>query len=98
MFRPTRTITVHNAAAVLDAGLRAIASGQNEFDFSEVTVVDSSAVAILVAWQRAANLQRSPLYLINLPASLQSLATLYGIAELLPSPAQVQPRADLPHH
>ncbi|MBC7500491.1 MAG: STAS domain-containing protein [Herminiimonas sp.] len=98
MFRPTLTMTVNNVSAVLDAGLRAVASGETDFDFSELTAVDSSAVAALLAWQRAAVRQKTQLVFSNVPVSLQSLATLYGVAELLPFNAATTPRTDLPHH
>lgn len=98
MFRPTLTITVNNVPAVLDAGLRAVASGETDFDFSEVTVVDSSAVAALLAWQRAAVLQKTQLVFRNVPVSLQSLATLYSVAALLPLGSAIARRTDLPHH
>ncbi|HZW22885.1 STAS domain-containing protein [Noviherbaspirillum sp.] len=93
-YRPALTLTVHNAPSVLEAGLRAIAGGQTQFDLSELTVVDSAAVATMLAWQRAALGDGKSLVFSNLPANLQSLVNLYGVAELL----QASPRADLPHH
>lgn len=98
MYRPALTLTVHNAKTVLDAGLRAIAEGQVQFDLSELTVVDSAAVATLLAWQRAAQRKGSSLVFNNVPANLQSLADLYGIAELLHPASSTASRADLPHH
>lgn len=98
MFRPALTITFNNASTVLDAGLRAIESEQREFDFSQVTAVDSAAVATMLAWTRAALLKRLDLRFINVPANLQSLASLYGVTELIPLGASVASRTDLPHH
>ena len=98
MFRPTQALTVSNAASMLEAGLHAIASGQSEIDFSDVTVVDSSAVAIVLAWQRAANAQQATLHLIGVPANLQSLAALYGVAQLLPLGMANALPAELNHH
>ncbi len=43
MFQPTQTLTVDNAETALDAGLRAIAGGQTDIDFSGLTTVDSAA-------------------------------------------------------
>jgi phospholipid transport system transporter-binding protein len=101
MFRPGPTLTFNNAKTVLEAGLRAIASGDN-IDLSELAVVDSAAVATLLAWQRAARKQGKSLTFLHPPANLQSLAELYDLARLLqigssaaPSPS---PRADLLHH
>ena len=83
MYQPADSLTLANARLVLAEGLRAIAAGQPEIDLSQLTAVDSSAVATLLAWKRAAAARNAPLTLTNLPASLQSLAGLYGVAELL---------------
>jgi phospholipid transport system transporter-binding protein len=48
-----------------------------------LTAVDSAAVATLLAWQRAALERGSALRFTNLPANLQSLIELYGVADLL---------------
>jgi phospholipid transport system transporter-binding protein len=93
-YRPALTLTVHNAKTVLDAGLRAIADGQTQFDLAELTAVDSAAVATMLAWQRAARSSGKSLVFSNLPINLQSLVNLYGLSDLL----HTVPRADLPHH
>lgn len=98
MYRPALTLTVHNAKAVLDAGLRAIDQGQAQFDLSELTVVDSAAVATLLAWQRAARHKGSALAFHNLPANLQSLADLYGVTDLLHTVASPRQDTDSSHH
>lgn len=83
MFRPTLTLTVNNAKPTLEAGLSAIQSGQTEIDLAQLTAIDSAAVATLVAWRRAAAARGATLAFKNPPANLQSLAELYGVAELL---------------
>jgi phospholipid transport system transporter-binding protein len=83
MVLSAESLTFANARLVLTEGLRAIAAGQPEIDLSRLATVDSSAVATLLAWKRAAAARNAPLALTNLPASLQSLAGLYGVAELL---------------
>lgn len=102
MFSPTLTLTVVNANIALADGLRAIESGQTEIDFGGVSAVDSAAVATLLAWRRAAQQRGGKLRFINLPDNLQSLVTLYGVADLLQTAPQAQStidsRADLPHH
>ncbi len=52
-------------------------------DFAGITAVDSSAVALLLEWRREALRLKKVLEFINLPANLLSLATLYGVAELI---------------
>ena len=57
-------------------------------DFSGVTGVDSSAVALLLEWRRIAAKRGKTLVFENLPANLLALARLYGVADLIqPSPA-----------
>jgi phospholipid transport system transporter-binding protein len=83
MFRPNSSLTFKEAKAVLAAGLQAIASGQTSIDLAELNAVDSSAVATLLAWQRAASTAGRPLTFTNLPHNLKSLAQLYGVEPLL---------------
>ncbi len=84
-------LTVQNAKAALAQGLQAIKAGQTVFDLGTVQVADSSAVAVLLEWKRAARKAGAALSYINLPASLQSLAALYGVdAFLVESPANLQ--------
>ncbi|MGB8516308.1 MAG: STAS domain-containing protein [Gallionella sp.] len=54
-------------------------------DFAKVELVDSSAVSLLLGWLRVATKNKCDLQVTNLPDSLKSLATLYGVAEMLPA-------------
>ena len=54
MYQPAESLTLANAKLVLSEGLRAIAAGQPEIDLSRLARVNSSAVATLLAWKRAA--------------------------------------------
>jgi len=83
MFQSPPTLTVLNAKPTLEAGLLAIKSGQFTIDLSKLTAVDSSAVAVLLAWQRAADEQGKVLRFDGMPANLQSLAELYGVGAML---------------
>jgi phospholipid transport system transporter-binding protein len=76
-------IGMHNAAQVAAAGLEAISGGDTAFDLSAVRSCDSSAVAVVLAWQRAAEERGASLELAGLPPGLASLATVYGVAPLL---------------
>ncbi|HYD94248.1 MAG TPA: STAS domain-containing protein [Noviherbaspirillum sp.] len=103
VYRPSQALTVQNAAAVLDAGLRAIAEGQDHIDLSDLTAVDSAAVATMLAWQRAARAKGKSLAFSNLPANLQSLVELYDVAGLLQAKPHTSSQSgaahsDLPHH
>jgi len=95
------SLTVVNAKAALGQGFAAIKAGQTVFDLGTVQAADSSAVAVLLAWKRAARKAGAALAYINLPASLQSLAALYGVDDFLvesPSSPVAADRANLQHH
>lgn len=83
MFQPPSSLTVLNAKSVLGDGFRAIDAGQTTIDLRHVVAVDSAAVAVLLAWQRAAQARGQLLNFGALPANLQSLTELYGVAPLL---------------
>ena len=55
-------------------------------DFSAITAVDSSAVALLLEWRRQALKRGKVLEFVNLPANLLALARLYGVEELILAP------------
>lgn len=56
-------------------------------DFSGVTGVDSSAVALLLEWRRRALERGVTLEFVALPANLLALADLYGVAQIIQPPA-----------
>ena len=58
-------------------------------DFSHVTEIDSSAVALLLHWRREASRLDKALRYIHLPPNLQSLAELYGVDQLIHCPSQL---------
>lgn len=88
---PIGNLTVQSARAVLERGMAAIKAGQTVFDLGSIAQADSSAVAVLLAWQRAARKAGVALAYVNLPAGIKSLATLYGVdAFLVDTPANLQ--------
>jgi phospholipid transport system transporter-binding protein len=87
----TERIINSNAASLLRDGEAAIHAGDFSFDLSAVQRCDSSAVALLLAWQRVAHAQGRPLELHGIPASLHSLATLYGVDPLIAGPSPPPP-------
>jgi phospholipid transport system transporter-binding protein len=86
-------LTFQNAKAALEQGYGAIKAGKTVFDLASVKTADSSAVAVLLAWKRAARKAGVSLSYVNLPASLQSLADLYGVDDFL-----IDTPANLHHH
>lgn len=77
-------LVVDNAEAVLEAGRAALKPGLQVFDFSEVVEADSSALAVMLGWLRAAPATRSTVKFAQIPNGVRSLAELYGLTELLP--------------
>ena len=80
-------VTLANAAALLEQGYAQIGSGVKSVDLAEVTELDSSLLALLLAWRRAAGKHNAELTFANLPSGLETIARLYGVAELLPASA-----------
>jgi phospholipid transport system transporter-binding protein len=52
-------------------------------DFSGITDIDSSAVALLLEWRRQALARGKRVDFVNLPPNLMALAELYGVADLI---------------
>ena len=82
-------MVIANANALLDAGrglLHAISASSTAtvIDLAAVKEVDSSALGVILAWLRSAAEKNLSLRLVDPPASLLSLAKLYGVDELLP--------------
>lgn len=92
---PLSSLTVVNATAALAQGVAAINAGQTVFDLRNVQSVDSAAVSVLLAWQRAARAAGVSLELRNLPPMLRSLTKLYGVCALVSSSADC---ADVSSH
>lgn len=77
-------MTLSGAAALLAEGEAAIAANTSAFDLAAVNEMDSSGLAVVFGWTRAANAAGKSLRLLNLPQNLLSLAAVYGVADLLP--------------
>ncbi|CAG9186642.1 STAS domain-containing protein [Cupriavidus pampae] len=77
------SLTNQNAATVLRDGLARVSQGDVAVDCAGLTQVDSSAVAVLLGWQRAAAGRGQSLSIVNVPPQLGELAALYGVAGLL---------------
>lgn len=77
-------VTLANVAAVLEDGQRHLDEGVRTVDLGEVTEMDSSLLAALLAWLRDARSKERELSFANLPEGLQTIARLYGVERLLP--------------
>ena len=84
--RVSGALTLASVAALAGAAEQYM-SGDLVIDLAAVTEVDSSALSLLFEWQRAAQRRQCKVSFCNLPASLTSLAELYGVADLIPASA-----------
>ncbi|MDR5855575.1 STAS domain-containing protein [Caballeronia sp. LZ062] len=82
-FQTAASLTHESAKAALEAGLSRIAAGATEVDCAPLRQFDSSALAVLLAWQRAATARGAALGIVNIPSGLASLAQAYGVDTLL---------------
>ena len=76
-------VTLATINAVLAEGARLLTAPALTVDLGGVTDVDSTAVSLLLEWQRAAQRDKRAIHFTNHPANLKSLIQLYGVTELL---------------
>lgn len=77
-------LTIETVPALFESGLQQLAEEDLLVDLAQVEAVDSAAVSMLLGWSRAAQRSQRTLRVTGLPADLLSLATLYGVADMLP--------------
>jgi phospholipid transport system transporter-binding protein len=82
-------VTLANVMQVVEEGKRHLEEGVQAVDLSEVTDMDSSLLAAMLAWLRDSKIRDQDLTFTNLPEALQTIARLYGVDGLL---SAVQPR------
>jgi phospholipid transport system transporter-binding protein len=83
--RVSGPMTLVTARQLLEDGVEKLRSGIALFDLSTVEDVDSSGLSVIFGWQRAAGRENRKIRIVNLPQNLLSLATLYGVDDLLPA-------------
>ncbi|HEY7742903.1 MAG TPA: STAS domain-containing protein [Burkholderiales bacterium] len=79
-------VTAENVVSLLAQGAQQFTAPRVTVDLSGVTEVDSSALSLLLEWRREAARNGREVRYRNLPASMKSLAELYGVTELLGQP------------
>jgi phospholipid transport system transporter-binding protein len=77
-------VTLDNVATVLEEARRHLEEGVRTVDLGEVTEMDSSLLAAMLAWLRDARARGRALAFTNIPESLRTIARLYGVDGLLP--------------
>ena len=80
---PSGPLTMDSVSGVLAASVEAALPANGVIDLERIGAVDSAGVALLLAWKRRADAEGKPLVFAHLPASLASLAQLYGVGDLL---------------
>ena len=76
-------LTISNVAGVLASSVDVPLPQTGRVDLKDVDPVDSAGVAILLEWKRRAAAEGKALAFENIPASMASLAELYGVDGLL---------------
>jgi phospholipid transport system transporter-binding protein len=76
-------ILMDSVGKLLDNGRARCAANDVVLDFSGATEVDSSALALILEYRRAAESAGKRLSIVNVPASLKTLADLYGVTDLI---------------
>ena len=79
----TGEVLVDNANLIFKKSAAFKMVGEIEVDFSGVNNVDTSALSLMLEWQRRAVSNGSSVKFANLPADLISLADLYGVESFL---------------
>lgn len=77
-------VTIDNVVGTVARGAALFSQEIQVVDLAGVTEVDSSAVCMLLEWQRETGRRRRQIYFANMPPKLQNLVRLYGVAELVP--------------
>ena len=78
-------VTLANVARVLEEGYAQIREAADTVELAEVPELDSSLLALLLAWLREARRLGRALEFANLPPGLATIARVYGVVDLLPS-------------
>lgn len=76
-------VIIDSVRNLLEAGRGYCVANDVTLDFSGVDEVDSSALALILEYRRAAESAGKRVSVSNLPASLESLAGLYGVTDLI---------------
>lgn len=78
------SLTIPQASSLLAQGAGYAATRDALFDLAGVGHVDSSGIAVILGWMRAAQKAGRTMTVANAPAALRSIAQLYGVEEILP--------------
>ena len=87
-WRVSGDLVLAEIAKLLAEGVVVDGAAALKVDMAAVGEVDSAAISLLFEWLRQAKAGGCHLSYTNLPANLTSLATLYGVLDLIPLAAE----------
>lgn len=76
-------VVIDSARKLLEEGRGYCLSNDVVIDFADAKEMDSSALALILEYRRAAESAGKRVSVSNLPASLKTLADLYGVTDLI---------------
>ena len=79
----TGAVIIDSVRTLLEGGRGYCVANDVTLDFSGVGEVDSSALALILEYRRAAESAGKRVTVSNLPASLKTMADLYGVTDLI---------------
>ncbi len=83
VLRLSGPVRIDTVTVLLQTSTPSFAQAQTEVDFSAVTDIDSSALALMLQWRREAESAGSTVRFIHVPDNIRVLAELYGVTFLL---------------
>ena len=79
-------VTIDNVVETMTRGAALLNWEKRVIDLGGITEVDSSAVSMLLEWQREGNRRGGRICFTNIPPKLESLVRLYGVSDLIHLP------------
>ena len=83
MLQISGPLTFETAASQIAGLVMPPSGGKLQIDFSGVTAVDSTAVALLLDWSRKARSAQVAVEFVALPDGLRQLIAVYGVEDIL---------------
>lgn len=87
VFKVTGPMVFATAGELLESSRKLFASQTSlRVDLSDVTHVDSAALALLIEWLRRARQQQCSVHIEHVPKKLLSIARLTGVEDIIATP------------
>jgi phospholipid transport system transporter-binding protein len=79
----TGEVVIDTVSALLETSKALPITANTKIDFSGVTNIDTSTISLILEWKRRAQKENQSIQFVSLPANLNSLTQLYGVAEII---------------